>query len=272
MMRIALSLAYDGHAFYGWQDQRDPQYPTVQQEVEAALSRVANHPVYVICAGRTDAGVHASYQIVHFDTSSERDLSAWVRGTNRYLSSAVHVNWARHVSEVFHARYAAKARCYRYIIYNHPVRTSLLRNYLTWEYRPLVSSRMQEAANHLLGKHNFSAFRGSGCQAKHANRNVLSIRVWPEGDAIVIEIWANAFLLHMVRNIMGVLLAVGCGERSSHWAKEVLESKQRCMAGITASSHGLYLADVIYPECYQLPQQVSGPLFVTAAINRPNID
>ncbi|MBI3772138.1 MAG: tRNA pseudouridine(38-40) synthase TruA [Gammaproteobacteria bacterium] len=251
-MRIALGIEYDGSAFSGWQFQ--DHSPSVQAVVEAALSKVADQPVRVVCAGRTDTGVHAAEQVVHFDTEVERSLRAWVFGANANLPKEVVVLWATPVSEEFHARFKACRRRYRYVIYNRPVRPTFLAWRTTWDYRPLDVARMQAAAQMLIGEHDFSSYRAQGCQAKSPVRTVTRLDVSRQEELVFIDIEANAFLHHMVRNIAGVLLAIGAGEQPVTWAKEVLEHRQRALGGVTAPPSGLYLMAVEYPAEFQLPQ------------------
>lgn len=260
MPRISLCVRYDGSAYHGWQTQIG--LATVQATVERALSFVANHPVKTFCAGRTDAGVHATAQIIHFDTDAERSEHAWVFGANSNLPADITVVWARLVDNSFHARFSATARCYRYVIYNEPIRPALLRHAVGWWYQPLDEQRMQHAANHLLGEHNFSAFRGAGCQSHSPMRNLQQLDVYRSRNLVVLEIKANAFLLHMVRNITGVLVAIGGGQYKSEWALEVLQSLSRCAAGITMSPCGLYLVKVDYPANFNLPEINIGPFFL----------
>ena len=246
--RIALGIEYDGSRFAGWQVQHHAE--TVQQAVEAALSVVADRPVSVACAGRTDTGVHALEQVVHFDCDVKRDLRAWVFGTNSNLPKAVSVLWAKPVPADFHARYSALARRYRYVILSRPVRPTFLARRVTWDYRTLDERRMRIAAGFLLGEHDFSAFRAVSCQARTAVRTISQLDVQRHGDFIVIDVEANAFLHHMVRNIAGVLMAIGAGEREVDWAKAVLESRDRRQGGVTAPPYGLYLMRVTYPAEY----------------------
>lgn len=246
MKRIALGIEYDGKRFSGWQ--RQPHAPSVQEALEHALSRVADRPVEVVCAGRTDAGVHATHQVVHFDTATVRPERAWVRGVNSNLPGDVGVRWMREVAADFHARFSATARTYRYVILSHPVRPVLDRHRVAWTWRPLDVAPMRDAARHLLGEHDFSSFRAVACQAKHPVRTVHRLDVRYDGDRVALEVEANAFLHHMVRNIAGVLMAVGAGERRPDWAREVLDARDRTVAGVTAPAEGLYLVAVRYPE------------------------
>ncbi len=256
-MRIALGLEYDGSGFRGWQTQSDAR--SVQACLEEALSRIADHEIRVVCAGRTDTGVHALSQVIHFDTRAVRDERAWVLGTNTYLPSDVSILWARRMADDFHARYAAIARSYRYVILNRPARPGLLASRVTWEYRPLDHIRMREAAGYLVGEHDFSAFRARGCQARHAIRTIHRLEVEREGDRVSIDIEANAFLYHMVRNIAGVLMAIGRGIAPPVWARQVLDGRRRSLAGVTAPASGLYLTDVRYPAAWGIPAPSAFP-------------
>jgi tRNA pseudouridine38-40 synthase len=249
-MRYALGLEYDGTEFSGWQFQTHSR--SVQECVEIALSKVADHSVKTYCAGRTDAGVHAAGQVIHFDSSADRKLRAWVFGTNVHLPRGIAVHWAEPVPDVFHARFSARRRSYRYYILNRPARPGLLASRVTWECRVLDAARMHTAAQYLLGEHDFSAFRAQGCQARHPVRTIYRIGVEQRGALLVLEVEANAFLHHMVRNIAGVLLAIGRGEAAPEWARAVLIGRQRAHAGITAPAAGLYLTHVHY-EDFMLP-------------------
>lgn len=251
-MRIALGVEYDGGAFRGWQRQQ-PGVRTIQECLERAIARVADQPIETVCAGRTDAGVHAWGQVVHFDTSAERPPRAWILGCNSYLPDDVSVTWARAMPVTFHARFSALARRYRYQILNRPSRSALLGRRWTWVYRPLALAPMQQAARAFLGEHDFSSFRAAECQAKSPVRRVEQILLWQQGEAIVLEIEANAFLHHMVRNIVGVLLAIGSGERPVAWAGEVLAARDRRCAGVTAPPQGLCLLQVRYNSAFPVP-------------------
>ncbi len=252
MKRIALGIEYDGSAFSGWQRQENA--PSVQETLEQSLSKVANTEIKTVCAGRTDTGVHAYGQVVHFDTTVDRQEINWVLGVNSYVLPDVRVIWAKDVSMDFHARYSATARHYRYILYNHPIRPSLRRHYVGWYYRALRADKMGEAARHWLGKHDFSSFRAVNCQSPTPVREIHEIRVIRQGEEIVIDIVANAFLYHMVRNMIGTLIEIGTGQKDPKWAHEVLEARDRCQAGITFAPYGLYLVGVTYPEHFHLPQ------------------
>ena len=260
MKRIALCVSYDGSRYHGWQHQEEVS--SVQQTLEHALSRVANHPVTVICAGRTDAGVHATGQIVHFETDAERTERSWVFGANSNLPADISVLWAQPTEPDFHARFSAQSRTYRYILCNQPVRPGVFHKAVSWCHKPLDVDQMQMATHHLLGEHDFSAFRGSGCQASHAVRTIHDLTVKKQGQLLIIEVKANAFLLHMVRNIVGVLLAIGEGEKKPEWMLEVLQSADRRKAGITSSPNGLYLVNVDYPSHFMLPKLPKGPFFL----------
>ena len=249
--RWALGLEYDGNGFCGWQ--RQPGRDSVQEVLETALGRVAQHPVTVVVAGRTDTGVHALCQVVHFDSPAQRSPEAWVRGGNTYLPPGVAIRWARIVPGDFHARFSATARRYRYVILNRRVRPALWRNHTAWICRPLDVLAMQAAARSLRGTHDFSAFRASACQAKSPVRDLCQLRVTRRGDLIAVDAEANGFLHHMVRNLAGVLIAIGRGERPVGWAAEVLASRDRCQAGITAPPGGLYFVAPRYPAHFGLP-------------------
>jgi len=252
-MRWAFGIEYNGTNYHGWQSQHDPQLNTVQGCVERAITKIANHQIQVVCAGRTDRGVHAVGQVIHFDTDAERKPKAWLAGTNCYLPDDTRVLWAQLVDEEFHARYTAIARHYRYIIYNSPIRPAILREQVTWFPTFLQTDKMQLAGNFLLGEHDFSAFRGADCQAKTTIRRLESLTVVRQKDFVIIDIRANAFLHHMVRNIVGVLQEIGIGKREPNWAQEVLLGRKRSLGGVTADASGLYLTQVIYPSPWDFP-------------------
>lgn len=258
-MIIALGLEYDGSGFSGWQSQ--PGVSTVQDSLEIALSRVADHPVRVICAGRTDAGVHAVGQVVHFESGAPRSPRSWVLGANVNLPPGISVTWAQAVARDFHARFSARSRRYRYIILNRWVRPAVLRARVTWQRKPLDELRMRQAAVYLRGEHDFTSFRALACQAKSPVRNVYQLDVSREADCIYIDIHANAFLYHMVRNIAGVLMSVGAGERSPSWVAELLTLRDRAQGGITAPSDGLYLVHVVYDPQFGLPSRYTPPRY-----------
>jgi tRNA pseudouridine38-40 synthase len=249
--RFALGIEYDGSRFLGWQTQ--PGGGTVQDALEAALSGVANEPVAVTCAGRTDRGVHARAQVVHFETAAQRPDSAWVRGVNALLPEAVAVLWSRRVAPDFHARYSALSRTYRYVLLNRPVRPALAARHAGWHHAPLEVAAMREAAAQLLGEHDFSAFRSAECQAKNPVRTLHAIAIERAGERIDFVLRANAWLQHMVRNIVGTLAYVGKGKHPPQWAKKVLESRDRSLAAPTFGSEGLYLESVEYDARWDLP-------------------
>jgi tRNA pseudouridine38-40 synthase len=249
--RIAVGIEYDGAAYAGWQSQA--ALPTVQQVAERALSRIAAEPVSLTCAGRTDAGVHALGQVAHFDTSALRATRGWVLGANSELPRDVSVSWAVPVPGHFHARYCAEARTYRYVILNRLARSALLAARAAWVHRLLDHERMREAAQMLIGEHDFSAFRSSECQAKSPVRRMERISVERLGDWVVIEVTANAFLHHMVRNIAGLLIAIGKTDAPVSWVQEVLAGRDRTRNAATAVAAGLYLHSVRYPPAFGLP-------------------
>ena len=244
-MKIALGVEYLGTHFHGWQIQKSG-IRTVQLVVESALSKVANHPVRVFCSGRTDAGVHAKEQVIHFETDAIRETKAWLFGGNVNLPSDVNFAWAKEVGDDFHARFNAFARAYEFKILNHPVRSALKADSHLWEPRPLDINKMQAAANLLLGEHDFSCFRDSLCQAKSPIKTIEYLNIAKRNDTALLEVKANAFLHHMVRNIVGTLLKVGRGEREVVWVQEVLDSKDRRQAGPTSEPQGLYFVKAFY--------------------------
>jgi tRNA pseudouridine38-40 synthase len=250
-MRIAAGIEYDGRRFRGWQSQ--PGERCVQDVVEHALAHVADAPVRLHCAGRTDTGVHALGQVVHFDAVTERPERAWVLGANTLLPNDVSLLWARPVPENFHARFSATGRRYRYLILDRSARSAMLAGRVTWIHRPLDAERMGVAAEALVGTHDFSSYRAIGCQAKHPVRTVTELTVQRREALIEISISANAFLHHMVRNIAGVLIAIGRGDASVGWAGEVLERRDRTAGGVTAMPDGLYLDQIGYPSEFGLP-------------------
>lgn len=258
---------YDGRKFHGWQHQKSG-VRSVQAELTKAVAKVADHPVDLVCAGRTDAGVHASFQIAHFDSSSTRTLRSWVMGMNTALPDDISVHWAGNAVGDFHARFSAVYRRYRYIIYNNPVRPGIQRGQVSWTFRPLDVPVMHKAAQALVGEHDFSSFRAAGCQSRTPVRFLERISVTRCGDFVVIDVQANAFLHHMVRNIAGALMAVGTGKESDSWIADILAEKDRKLAGVTAPPHGLYLVDVGYPERYGVPQALCGPEFVNPWFDR----
>jgi len=254
-MRYAACIEYDGSEFNGWQTQKHA-VRTVQQTLERALSRVADHELKIVTAGRTDAQVHASHQIIHFDTHAQRDSNAWLHGANRFLPHDVRVQWVKPVDDEFHARFAAIARQYRYIIFNQKVASSLFRRHSTHVYQDLDISAMRSACAHLLGEHDFSSFRAAGCQAHSPIRTLIHFELNQQDNWVWFDVKANAFLQHMVRNIAGCLIAVGSGKYSPEWVAEVLQQKDRRLADVTAPASGLYLTGVDYAVKYDLPTQL----------------
>ncbi|OWW18966.1 tRNA pseudouridine(38-40) synthase TruA [Noviherbaspirillum denitrificans] len=259
MKRIALGVQYDGALWRGWQTQ--PSGGTVQDTLEAALKRFALVDIGTTCAGRTDAGVHALEQVVHFDTELDREMFSWVRGVNAFLPPSIAVRWACETPgdrlDAFHARFSATARTYHYVIYNHPVRSPLLAGKAGWVFRPLQIEPMRTAAAHLLGTHDFSAFRAAECQAKSPVKTMHDIRIERRSALIVVTLTANAFLHHMVRNIVGSLIVVGNGNQKPEWMAEILASRNRSLAAPTFMPDGLYLAKIAYDPKWQLPQEAS---------------
>jgi tRNA pseudouridine38-40 synthase len=244
-MKIALGVEYLGTDFHGWQIQKSG-LRTVQGVVEPALSKIANHPVRVFCSGRTDAGVHAQEQVIHFETQTSRTDGAWLFGGNANLPSDVNFKWAKEVNDDFHARFNAHARSYEYKIHHHPVRSSLKTGYYLWEPRSLNIDDMRKAAAFLVGEHDFSCFRGSMCQAKSPIKTIEYLQIDEIGDDLIIKVKANAFLHHMVRNLVGTLLKIGREEESTEWMLSVLASKDRKEAGPTAEPQGLYFVKAHY--------------------------
>ena len=249
--RIALGIEYDGSCFLGWQTQ--PGGGTVQDVLEAALSSVADESVRITCAGRTDRGVHGRGQVVHFDTVAQRPDSAWLRGVNALLPEAVAVLWSRRVAPDFHARYSALSRTYRYVLLNRSVRPALAARHAGWHHAPLALESMRAAAALLLGEHDFSAFRAADCQAKTPVRTLHRIDIERIGECIEFSLRANAWLQHMVRNIVGTLVYVGKGKHPPLWAKSVLESRERSLAAPTFGPEGLYLEAVEYESHWNVP-------------------
>ncbi len=252
-MRIALGVEYDGGSFNGWQSQ--PDVPNVQDALQAALSTIAGEAISIAAAGRTDTGVHALEQVVHFDTAVDRPLSAWVRGANALLPKSVAVLWAHAVSDEFHARFSAEARSYRYLLINRPVRPAVQHGRAGWFHGPLDVEQMRAAAQYLLGEHDFSAFRAAECQAKSPVKNLTQLAIEKRGDTLIFDLTANAFLHHMVRNIIGSLVYVGKGKHDPEWLCDVLESRDRTFAAPTFMPDGLYLRRITYDRKWNLPQQ-----------------
>lgn len=258
-MRIALGIEYNGSQFCGWQ--RQTHASSVQQTVEEAISKVANTPIRIYAAGRTDAGVHATEQVVHFDSSTERDIKAWVMGVNTHLPNSISILWARSADQGFHARRSAQARRYRYVILNRATRPALLNQRVTWVFRPLDRAVMQQAAGYLQGTHDFSSYRASSCQAKSPIRTVHEINIRQQGEFIYIDVHADGFLHHMVRNIVGVLITIGKGEQPASWSQTVLEHCDRVLGGVTAQASGLYLVKVQYDDKYRFDSTIRWPVF-----------
>jgi len=261
VQRWVAGVEYNGALFKGWQSQIHHPGKSVQDALEKAASKVANHPVKLICAGRTDAGVHASAQVIHFDSHAMRDSHAWKMGINTNLPNGVCLNWVRPVDSDFHARFSAVSRRYRYFIMNRPIKPGLMHDQVTWWRRPLDAGKMHEAAQSLMGLNDFTSFRASDCQANHPKRTMLDISVKRQGEWVVLEVCANAFLYHMVRNIAGVLLPIGQGSKPVEWCAEVLQAQDRKQAGVTAPGGGLYFVDVDYPGYPDLPIEPNGPSF-----------
>jgi len=260
--RLAAAVEYDGSSFCGWQ--RQTHSPSVQAEIEAALSVVANDAVTIACAGRTDTGVHGTNQIIHFDSSADRAPRNWLLGANANLPFGIRLHWVSEQSAQFHARFSATARTYRYLIANQSQRPAIFHRWLTWEKSPLDESLMHQAAQNLLGENDFSSFRAAGCQSRSPNRNVHAVQVWRQGELVVVEIIANAFLHHMVRNIVGSLIEVGRKAQSADWLGALLQKKDRTQAPATAPANGLYLVKVDYPEQFEVPAFTLGPQFISS--------
>lgn len=256
-LRIAIGVEYDGTRYSGWQ--RQPGVPSVQAEIERALGRVADHPVSVTCGGRTDAGVHAIGQVAHFDTTAARSTRGWVLGANTHLPPDIALTWAVPAAPGFHARHSALSRSYRYVIQNRAVRPGLFSGRMSWVRDPLDAQAMHDAAQCLVGDHDFSAFRAAECQSRTAQRRLHSIAVWREAGQVIVEVTANAFLHHMVRNIVGTLLPVGRGLQPPESVAAALASRDRTAAGVTAEAAGLYLLAIRYPAGTGLPDAASPP-------------
>ena len=264
--RVALRVEYHGGAFNGWQAQTKLEVPTAQEALEKGLSKIANAPVKTFCAGRTDTGVHACGQIVHFDDPVGRSLKSWIIGTNSETPNAISIHWAGEVAADFHARFSATSRRYRYLVCNTPTKPAQLHGLVTHFKRPLDVEAMHDSAQILLGENDFSAFRAASCQSSTPWRNMIAISVHRKGDFVCIDLEANAFLHHMVRNIVGSLLLVGSGIRDRTWFSDVFKEKDRTLAGDTAASAGLYLVGVQYPEAFNIPQIVDAPAFMSLSI------
>jgi len=258
-MKIAACVEYDGTAYCGWQ--RLSHAPSVQETVEKALSGIANQPIDIICAGRTESGVHAVGQVIHFETNAERTINGWLKGTNSNLPDDISLRWVKEVNNDFHARFSASKRQYRYIILNRKARPALQSKYVTWISGSLDASVMHHAAQLLIGEKDFSSFRAAGCQARHAIREIMSISVTRDDQFIYIDIVANAFLHHMVRNIVGTLIEVGRGRWSLEWFAELIVLRDRTQAGMTASARGLYFVSVTYPTVFGIPKNKRLPIY-----------
>jgi tRNA pseudouridine38-40 synthase len=254
-MKIALGIEYAGCNYYGWQ--RQSISPTIQEALESALSKIADESIKVVCAGRTDTGVHAIQQVVHFETSSIRDPHAWVLGTNTILPKDIAVTWALNSDDDFHARFSAERRTYQYLILNRQARPAIFNGLVTWECRTLDFDKIQQASSCFIGEHDFSSFRAVACQANSPVRTIHNLEINKLGDWLVITVCANAFLHHMVRNIAGVLMAIGLGKKEVNWAAEVLDARDRTVGGVTAPPDGLYLVDIQYPERFAIPESKS---------------
>lgn len=251
-MRYAVGLEYDGSQYHGLQSQLSPKLATIQEHVEQALSQVADHKITTFFAGRTDRGVHATGQVFHFDSDAQRTDYAWLCGVNSILPRDISITWIKQVAGDFHARFSALNRRYHYWIYNKPTRPAILHDKVTWHLQPLVVSAMQDAVRHLIGEHDFTSFRAKNCQSKTPIRTLHELKIEQRGDYIKIDICANAFLHHMVRNIVGALLLVGEGKQEANWVAEVLAAKDRNQAHITAPAAGLYLVHVEYPQQFAI--------------------
>ncbi|MCO1334021.1 tRNA pseudouridine(38-40) synthase TruA [Microbulbifer sp. OS29] len=265
--RIAVGVEYCGAKLHGFQKQKTAS-ETVQAHLEKALSAIAAEPITLVCAGRTDAGVHATNQVIHFDTRAQRPDRAWVQGVNTKLPDAVRVCWAREMPAQFHARFSAHARSYRYLIHRADTRSAHSMAEVTWTQHPLDLDAMRKGASYLIGRHDFTSYRASQCQAKNPVREITRLDIARVGQLLVLEISANAFLHHMVRNITGVLMAVGRAERTPEWVKEILDRRDRSAGGVTAPPFGLYLVDVQYPESFSLPLRQPGPLLVAQPLGQ----
>lgn len=259
--KVALVVEYKGTDYKGWQAQKY-DVPTVQKYLEAALSKIAAHTVKVVCAGRTDASVHASAQVVHFETDVDRNEKAWTLGVNSNLPKDIAVVAASYMHPSFHARFSAVSRRYRYVIYSNPLRPAIMSKEVTWTHKKLDINKMQQAAKVFHGKHDFSSFRAVSCQANSPIRTILNFEVYKSGQYIVLDVRANAFLHHMIRNFAGVLMAIGAGEEDVSWASQVLAAKDRTKGGITGPPEGLYFVDAEYPVEFNVPKVTLGPHFL----------
>jgi tRNA pseudouridine38-40 synthase len=263
--RVAMCVEYKGAAYHGWQVQKSG-VPTIQFEIERAISKVAAEPIASIVSGRTDAGVHATNQIIHFDTASKRDDYGWKMGVNGHLPNDISIRWVAHVDESFHARFSAKERAYRFVIYNNWVKSAVLNEITTWEQYPLDEHRMQLAANLLIGTHDFSSFRAAECQAHSPIKTLRELTVERMGEFVIIQARADGFLHHMVRNLVGVLLPIGKNRKPVEWAQEVLDYRSRSKGGVTAKGDGLYFVRAQYGQT-KLPAGPAGPSFIQPLVD-----
>ncbi|MXP56085.1 tRNA pseudouridine(38-40) synthase TruA [Pantoea sp. Mhis] len=259
-LKLALGVEYDGTRYYGWQSQKGSKN-SIQETLSKAVSKIANHDINLFCAGRTDSGVHSTGQVVHFTTTSYRTNNAWTLGINSNLPYDISIRWAQPVPDLFHSRFSAKARRYRYIIYNNPQRPAILNHGLTHFYHLLNIEKMLRASRCLIGEHDFTSFRAIQCQSSTPWRNIMYLNIIRQGPYVMFDIKANAFVHHMVRNIVGSLIQVGCSNQSEDWIAILLAAKDRTLASVTAKANGLYLVSVEYPRCFSLPKTNMGPLF-----------
>jgi tRNA pseudouridine38-40 synthase len=255
--RIVLGVEYNGSRYQGWQTQ--PNGKTLQDVLEVALGKFSTQKIQTVCAGRTDAGVHAVEQVVHFDTELTREMYSWVNGVNAFLPPSIVVRWAKQLTldsqdaQFFHSRFSAFSRSYHYLLYNNPVRSPLWDGGAGWFFRPLHLDLMLDASQYLLGERDFTVFRAAACQAKSPVKHMYEVNIRQQGDLIVFSLRANAFLHHMVRNIVGSLIFVGAGRREPEWIKTLVESRDRSLAAPTFMPDGLYLARVDYDPKWDLP-------------------
>jgi tRNA pseudouridine38-40 synthase len=261
-IRIAMGVEFEGQNYKGWQIQKNG-LTTVQGELTKAISQVANHPVHIVCAGRTDTGVHAAHQVFHFDTNATRKPFGWSVGPNGLMDKDIRIQWAKDVGHSFHARFSAQSRRYRYVIYNNAMQPGNMPDGMTWERKPLDEELMHQAAQILVGKHDFSSYRAVGCQAASPVRTIEHLTVRRYGKMIVLDAKADGFLYHMIRNIAGVLIEIGAGQAPVQWAQQVLDYKDRNQGGVTAKPHGLYFVDAMYDDKFELPKPDLGPHFLS---------
>ncbi|MXP67295.1 tRNA pseudouridine(38-40) synthase TruA [Pantoea sp. Aalb] len=260
IIKIALGIEYDGSGYYGWQRQKS--VPSIQEKLEKALSIIANHNINVFCAGRTDVGVHSIGQVVHFRTTAQRTESAWTLGVNSNLPHDIAIRWVKIVPEEFHARFSAIARRYLYLIYNQRLRSAILSKGITHFYYPLDTEKMHRAGQCLIGMNDFTSFRAMHCQSHTPWRNLMHMNIIRQGSYVIVDIKANSFVYHMVRNIVGSLIEIGCGKQTEGWMAKLLFAKNRYLAASTAKASGLYLVSVDYPPHFQLPQSTPHPLLL----------